>query len=115
MMNPMELINKLDMCLLALSKGNIEQKRLGLEKAKTEKEYRVKYHQKMLQLKLDKCQATLISSLAKSDPEVAELAMKKDIAESAYYTCISATENLRLEVEIIRTKIAWLRTELSNS
>ena len=114
-MNPMELMNKLDTCILALSKGNIEQKKLGLEKAKTEKEYRVKFNQKMLQLKIEKCQATLIPALVKSDPEVAGLAMKRDIAESAYYTCISATENLRLEVEVIRTKLAWLRAEMSNS
>jgi capsule polysaccharide export protein KpsE/RkpR len=69
----------------------------------------------MIELKLEKCQATLITSLAKSNPEVAELAMERDIAESAYYTCISATENLRLEAEILRTKVAWLRTELKNS
>ncbi|MCE5221868.1 MAG: hypothetical protein LLF98_11575 [Clostridium sp.] len=114
-MNPQKLMNELDTCIIALSQGNIEQKKLGLEKAKTERDYRIKYNQKMLQLKMDKCQATLISSLAKSDPEVAELAMKKDIAESAYYTCISATENLRLEIEIIRTKLAWMRVELKNS
>ncbi|MFT8347699.1 hypothetical protein [Clostridium saccharoperbutylacetonicum] len=114
-MNPMELMNKLDACVLALSQGNIEQKKLGIEKAKTEKEYRIKYNQKMVQLKLEKCQTTLISALVKNDPEVAELAMKRDIAESAYYTCISATENIRLEAEIIRTKISWLRAELQNS
>lgn len=114
-MNPMELMNKMDTCILALFQGNIEQKKLGLDKAKTEKEYRVKYNQKMLQLKMDKCQATLIPSLVKSDPEVADLAMKRDIAESAYYTCISATENLRLEVEVIRTKIAWLKAEMNIS
>lgn len=114
-MNPQGLISQLDTCTLALSQGNIEQKQLGLKKAKAERDYRIKYNQKMVKLKLEKCQATLITSLAKSDPEVAELAMQRDIAESAYYTCISATENLRLEIEIIRTKLAWLRTELKNS
>ena len=115
MSNPILIMEKLDSCVQALSKGNIEQKRLGLEKAKTERDYRVKYNQKMLQLKMEKCQATLIVALAKSDPEVAELAMKKDIAESAYFTCISAIENLRLEIEIYRTKLSWLRAELNNS
>lgn len=114
-MNPQGIFEQLNICILALSKGNIEQKRLGLKKAETEKNYRIKYNQKMLQLKAEKCQATLITSLAKSDPEVAQLAMERDIAESNYYTCISATENLRLEAEILRTKIAWLKTELKNS
>ena len=115
MSNPILIMEKLDSCVQALQKGNIEQKRLGLEKAKTERDYRVKYNQKMLQLKMEKCQATLIVALAKSDPEVAELAMKKDIAESAYFTCISAIENLRLEIEIYRTKLSFLRAELNNS
>lgn len=114
-MNPQNIIEKLDMCIAALSKGNTEQKRLGLEKAKSERDYRVKYNQKMLQLKNEKCQATLIVALAKSDAEVAELAMQKDIAESAYFTCISAIENLRLEIEILRTKLSWLKTELKNN
>lgn len=69
----------------------------------------------MLELKNEKCQATLIVAFAKSNPEVAELAMQKDIAESAYFTCISAIENLRLEIEILRTKLSWLKAELNNS
>ena len=114
-MNPQGIFEQLNSCILALSKGNIEQKRLGLEKAKTEREYRIKFNQKMLELKAEKCQATLIQALAKSDPEVAELAMKRDIAESAYYTAISASENLRLEIEIKRSQLTWLRAEMNNS
>lgn len=114
-MNPEEIFRQLNSCILALGKGNIEQKRLGLEKAKTERDYRVAYNKKMLELKLDKCQATLIVTIAKTDPVVADLAMKKDIAESAYYTCISAIENLREEISILRTKISWLKEELKNS
>lgn len=114
-MNPQEIFEQLDMCIQALIKGNITQKQLGLKKAETERNYRIKYNKKMLQLKAEKCPATLVQALAKSDPEVAELAMQRDIAESDYYTCISATENTRLEADILRTKAAWLRTELKNS
>lgn len=114
-MNPQQIFEELNKCTLALSKGNIEQKRLGLEKAKAERDYRIKYNQKMLKLKAEKCQTTLIQALVKSDPEVAELAMKRDIAESSYYTEISASENLRLEIEIKRSQLAWLRVEFKNS
>jgi len=114
-MNPQKIFENLDQCIMALGRGNVQQKQLGLEKAKTEKEYRIKYNQRMLQLKMEKVQATLIVALTKSDPEVAELGMKRDIAESSYYICISAIENLRLEIEILRTKISWLKTELNNS
>lgn len=114
-MNPQAIFEKLDQCTLALGRGNTQLKISGLDKAKTEMEYRVAYNKKMLELKAEKCQATLIVALAKSDPIVADLAMKKDIAESAYFTCISAIENLRLETLILRTKISWLKAEMGNS
>jgi hypothetical protein len=69
----------------------------------------------MLELKSQKCQATLIMALAKSDPEVAELAMKRDIAESSYFVALDAINNLRSEIEILRSKLTWLRNELKNS
>lgn len=114
-MNPQEIFDKLNSCILALQQGNEVQKQLGLKKAEAEKKFRIKYNQKMLQLKAEGCQTTLITALTKSDPGVAELGMQRDIAESDYYTCISATENLRLEIETLRTQIAWLRSEMNNS
>jgi hypothetical protein len=114
-MNPQGVINQLDNCIMALTKGNIELKTLGLKKAQTERDYRIKYNQKILELKAEKCQATLIIALAKSNPEVAELAMKRDIAESSYYVALDAINNLRSEIEILRSKLAWLKTELRNS
>ena len=47
-MNPQEIFDKLNSCILALQQGNIVQKQLGLKKAEAEKNYRVKYNQKML-------------------------------------------------------------------
>lgn len=114
-MNPQSVFEKLEQCNLALGRGNTQLKTLGVEKARTEKEYRIKYNQKLLELKLNKCPTALIIALAKSDPEVSELVMQKEIAESSYFTCISAIENLRLEIEILRTKISWLKTEMGNS
>jgi len=114
-MNPSEVFEKLDQCIMSLSKGNTEQKTLGIKKSEAQRDYRIKYNQKMLQLKLDKCQASLIIAFTKNDPEVAQLEMQKDIAESAYFTCISAIENLRLEIEVLRTKVSWLKSEMNNS
>ena len=71
--------------------------------------------QEILKLRTEKYPVTLIMELVKGNEEVAELRLQKDIAESAYYTCISATENLRLETDVIRSKLTWLRAELSNS
>jgi len=114
-MNPQALIENLNSCIIALNRGNTELKTLGLKKAQTEKAYRVKKAQEILKLRTEKYPVTLIMELVKGNEEVAELRLQKDIAESAYYTCISATENLRLETDVIRSKLTWLRAELSNS
>ena len=114
-MNPQELLNRLDVCVQALGRGNTQLKTLGLEKAKTEKEYRVRQAQEILKLKADGLKVTIIQDVAKGNPEVAELRLKRDIAESAYYTALQAMENLRLEIEILRSKLTWLRAEFKNS
>lgn len=53
--------------------------------------------------------------LVKGNEEVAELRLQRDIAESAYYVGLEAMNNLRLEIEIIRSKLTWLRNEFKNS
>ena len=114
-MNPQNILEKLDSCVIALNKGNYNMKTLGLEKAKTERDYRVKQAQMILKLKAEGYPATLIMELVKGNEEVAELRLKRDIAESSYYVGIQAMENLRLEIEILRSKLTWMRTELKNS
>lgn len=86
-----------------------------LEKAKTERDYKIKQAQEILKLKADKYPATLIMELVKGNEEVAELRLQRDIAESAYFVGLEAMNNLRLEIEIIRSKLTWLRNELKNS
>lgn len=90
-------------------------KTLGLEKAKTERDYRVREAQEILKLKADGFKVTIIQEVAKGNEEVADLRLKRDIAESAYYTALQAMENLRLEIEILRSKLTWLRAEFKNS
>ena len=114
-MNPGQLMDKLDMCIAALNRGNVSMKQLGLEKAKSEKDYRVRQAQEILKLKADGYPATLIQDLVKGNEEVAELRLKRDIAESAYFVGLEAMNNLRLEIEILRTKISWLKCEFKNS
>lgn len=114
-MNPQELMDRLERCIAALGRGNVQMKTLGLEKAKTERDYKVKQAQEILKLKADKYPATLIMELVKGNEEVAELRLQRDIAESSYFVGLEAMNNLRLEIEIIRSKLTWLRSEFKNS
>ena len=51
----------------------------------------------------------------KAKKEIATLRYKRDIAASNYFTCISAIDNKRLEIEVLRSKLTWLRVELKNN
>lgn len=114
-MNPQIILNKLDQCVQALSHGNIELKTLGLNKAQTEKAYRIKKSQEILKLKLEKYPVTLIMEIVKGNEEVAELRLQRDIAQSSYFVALDAINNLRSEIEILRSKLVWIRAELKNS
>ena len=114
-MNPSLLINKLDTCLLNLSKGNTQLKALGLKKAESERNYRIALAKKILELRLDKLPATLIHDLARGNNEIAGLRLERDIAESNYYACKNAMDNLKVEIEVLRSKLAWLKVEYKNS
>ena len=114
-MNPQQLMNNLDSCILALSKGNTELKTLGLKKAQTERNYRIALAQEMFKLKTEKYPATLIIYMSKGNESVADLRLQRDIAESSYFVALDAVNNLRSEIEIIRSKLTWMRAELKNS
>jgi hypothetical protein len=113
--NPQLIFEQLDQCRLALQKGNTELKTLGLKKAQTERDYKVRQAQEILNLKVEKYPATLIMELAKGNEEVAKLRLDRDIAESSYFVALDAINNLRSEIEILRSKLAWLKAELRNS
>lgn len=112
---PQELMNRLDQCIAALGRGNTVLKTLGLQKAQTEKDYKVRQAQEILKLRAEGNPVTIIQDLVKGNEEVAELRLKRDVAEASYFTGIEAMNNLRLEIEIIRSKLTWLRTEFKNS
>lgn len=114
-MNPQELFEKLDKCIAALGRGNIQLKQLALKKDNTENIYRIALRKEILKLKLEGQAATLINDLAKGEEKVARLRLERDIAKDSYYVCLNAIDNLRLEIECIRSRITWERVELKNS
>lgn len=52
--------------------------------------------------------------LVKGNKEVAELRLQRDVAENAYFTCLDGIDNLRIEIELIKNKLKWLRAELNS-
>ena len=110
-MNPQQVIEQMEMTRQALTRGNTQLKTLSIKKAEAERNYRIRKAQEILKLRAEKYPVTIIQDVVKG----AELRLKRDIAESDYYTCISSIENLRLDIEVLRSKLTWLRVELKNS
>ncbi|HCL4464234.1 TPA: hypothetical protein PTV81_000730 [Clostridium botulinum] len=74
------------------------------------------FYLEMLTLRnIDKYPSNMINDLSKDNDKVEELRLQRDIKESSYYTAISAMDNLRLEIEILRSLLTWLRIELKNT
>ena len=113
--NPQELFEKLDKCIAALGRGNLQLKTLALKKDNTENLYRIALRKEILKLKLEGQPATLINDLAKGEEKVAKLRLERDIAKDSYYVCLNAIENLRIEIDVLRSRVTWLRAELLNS
>lgn len=114
-LTPVQVIEKINTCVQALTQGNINLKTLSIQKAQAEQSYRVALAKEMLKLKAEKYPATLIQDIVRGNEEVARLRLDRDIAESAYYTAISAMDNLKLEIETLRSQLTWLRAEYKNS
>lgn len=114
-MNPQQILEQMEQCKQALTRGNTQLKTLAIRKAETEKNYRIEVRKEILKLRLEKIPTTILNDLVRGNEQIAELRLRRDIAESDYYTCISAIENLRLDIEVLRSKLTWLRVELKNS
>ena len=113
-MSPLEIIDKLNLAVLTLGRGNEELKRLGEIKAKTRRDYAVALNQEILKLKSEDTRATYMIELAKGNEKVADLRLKKDIAECCYFAALDSQNVLKMEIEILRSQLSFLKAEMEN-
>lgn len=75
--------------------------KLALEKAETEREYRLALSQRITTLKAEGMSVTLISDVARGD--VADLKFNRDLAEGKYKASMQALEALKAQVNALQT------------
>ena len=63
---------------------------------------------------MNKVQVSLIRDLSRGDEEISRLRLERDIADNDYYVCKSSMENLKVEIDVLRSKLAWLKLEFKN-
>ena len=111
MNNPAEVIEKIENSIKALELSNSELQTIGLEKSKADSNYKIAYKKELMKEKLNNTPIGIIKEIVSGKEDIAELKLKKDIAEVSYNTCLSSIANIRIQIETYRSILAWLRAE----
>ena len=105
-MNPEEIINKLEYKVNELTIRNEKLKKLGTIKDRLEATYRCELRKELLQLSLN-------NTNARGNGKIAQLRLNRDLAKIRYYLMKSSIENIKFEIEVLRSMLIWLRVEFS--
>ena len=96
-----DLINKATKLQDKLNFAIKELRQRGIDKARTEADYRIALAKKMLLERNAGMPVTIIGDICRGDEKIAELKMKRDIAETLYDTCMQAIYATKLEINIV--------------
>ena len=105
-MNPEEIINKLEYKVNELTIRNAKLKKLGIIKDRLEATYRCELRKELLQLALN-------NTNARGNEKIAQLRLDRDLAKIRYYLMESSSENIKFEIEVLRSILIWLRVNFS--
>ena len=105
-MNPEEIINKLEYKVNELTIRNAKLKKLGIIKDRLEATYRCELRKELLQLSLN-------NTNARGNEKIAQLRLNRDLAKIRYYLMKGSIENIKFEIEVLRSMLIWLRVEFS--
>lgn len=114
-LNPEAIINKLEYKVNELTLRNAELERLGAIKDGLEATYRCELRKELLSLSLNKTKISIIGDIARGDEKIAKLRLNRDLAKNRFYSMKSSIENIKLEIEVLRSMLTWLRIEFQCS
>ena len=100
------IINKLEYKVNELTIRNAKLKKLGIIKDRLEATYRCELRKELLQLALN-------NTNARGNEKIAQLRLNRDLAKIRYYLMKSSIENIKFEIEVLRSILIWLRVEFS--
>ena len=89
-----------------------EQKSLIQKASESERNYRIALATKMLKLKAEGMQATLIPDVARGDKGVADLKFERDVAVGVVKHCISAIQSCQATMSGVQSLISTRRAEM---
>ena len=100
------IINKLEYKVNELTIRSAKLEKLGCIKDRLEATYRCELRKELLQLSLNNINA-------RGNGKIAQLRLNKDLAKIRYYLMKGSIENIKFEIEVLRSMLIWLRVEFS--
>lgn len=105
-MNPGEIINKLEYKVNELTIRNEKLKKLGTIKDRLKATQRCELRKELVQLSLNNINA-------RGNEKIAQLRLNRELAKIRYYLMKSSIENIKFEIEVLRSMLIWLRVEFT--
>ena len=107
------MINKLEYKVNELTIRNAKLEKLGRIKDSLEATYRCELRKELLQLSLNNTKISITDDITRDNAKFSQLRHNKDLAKIRYYLMKSSIENIKFEIEVLRSMLIWLRVEFS--
>ena len=105
------IINKLEYKVNELIIRNAKLKKLGTIKDKLEATYRCELREELLRLSLNNTKISITGDIARDNAKIAQLRLNRDLAKIRYYLMKSSIENIKFEIEVLRSMLTGIRVE----
>ena len=105
------IINKLEYKVDELIIRNEKLKKLGAIKDRLEATYRCELRKELLRLSLNNTKISITDDIARDNAKIAQLRLNRDLAKIRYYLMKSSIENIKFEIEVLRSMLTGIRVE----
>ena len=112
------IINKLEYKVNELTIRNAKLKKLGTIKDRLDATYRCELRKEFLRLSLNNTEISITGDIAKDNAKIArgnekiaQLILNRDLAKIRYYLMKSSVENIKFEIEVLRSMLTGVRVE----
>lgn len=105
------IINKLEYKVNELIIRNAKLKKLRIIKDRLEATYRCELRKELLRLSLNNTEISITADITRDDAKIAQLKVNRDLAKIRYYLMKSSIENIKFEIEVLRSMLTGVRVE----
>ena len=105
------IINKLEYKVNELTIRNAKLKKLGTIKDRLEATYRCELRKESLISSLNNTKISITGDITRDNAKIAQLRLNRDLAKIRYYLMKSSIENIKFEIEVLRSMLTGIRVE----